>query len=68
VHSLDPVLQPVVVHSHGLHEGVEGVVLPPVPVELRAQLDEAVVSHSRPTLQLLQAAVGNTGENLDMEH
>jgi hypothetical protein len=45
--------QPAVICPQGLHEGVEGVVLAPVPVELGAQLGEAVVPCLSPTLQLL---------------
>jgi hypothetical protein len=50
---LQLVLQPSVVGPQGLHEGVEGVVLVPVPVALGAQLSEAVVPLPSSTLQLL---------------
>jgi hypothetical protein len=62
LHGPQPVLQSVVVRSQGLHEGVEGVVLP------RYQLGEAVVSRSHSALQLLQAVVRNTKEKSNTEH
>jgi hypothetical protein len=49
-HSLEPVLQPPVVGPQGLNKGVQGVVLVPVPVSLRAQLIEAVIPLPSPTL------------------
>jgi hypothetical protein len=59
VHDPQPVYQPVVVCLQGFHEGVEGIVLLPIPIELRAQLGKAVISHLRLAQQLLQAAIGN---------
>jgi hypothetical protein len=50
---LGPVHQPPVWSPHGLDEGVEGVVLPPVPVELGIQAVESVVPLLDPTLQIL---------------
>jgi hypothetical protein len=55
-HSLQPVLQPPVVGLQGLHEGIEGVKLVPVLVELGAQLSEAMVPLPSPALQLLSPA------------
>jgi hypothetical protein len=52
-HNSRPVLQPPIVGPHGLHEGVKGVVLVPVPVALGAQLGEAVVPLPSSALQLL---------------
>jgi hypothetical protein len=45
--------QPSVRRPQGLDEGVEGVLLPPVPVELGVQAVEGVVPLSGPTLQIL---------------
>jgi hypothetical protein len=53
---LQPVLQAPVVGSQGFDESVQGVVLVPVPVALRAQLIEAVIHLSSSALQLLSTA------------
>jgi hypothetical protein len=50
---LRPVHQPPVRGPQGLNEGIEGVVLPPVPVELDVQMVESVVPLPGPTLQIL---------------
>jgi hypothetical protein len=51
--NLQPVLQPPTIGSQGFGESVQGVVLVPVPVALRAQLIEAVIPLSSPALKLL---------------
>jgi hypothetical protein len=56
-HEPQPVLQPPVVGPQGLHEGVEGVVLIPVPIALGAQSSEVVIPLPSSTLQLLSPAV-----------
>jgi hypothetical protein len=43
LHNSQPLLQPPIVGPRGLHEGVKGVVLVPVPVALGSQLGEVVV-------------------------
>jgi hypothetical protein len=50
---LRPIHQPPIRGPQGLDEGVEGVVLPPVPVELGVQAVESAVPLSGPTLQIL---------------
>jgi hypothetical protein len=50
---LHPVHQPPVRGPQGLDKGVEGVVLPPVPVELDVHAVEGVVPLLGPTLQIL---------------
>jgi hypothetical protein len=47
----------------GLHEGVEGVVLALVPVELNVQLSEVVVPCLGLALQLLSPAIKNAEES-----
>jgi hypothetical protein len=56
-------LQPPVIGPQHLRESVEGVVLDPVPVELGAQLSEAVISRPRSAIQLLLPAVKKAGES-----
>jgi hypothetical protein len=51
-----PPYQPPVRGPQGLDEGVEGVVLPPVPAELGVQPVESVVSLPGLTLQFLPPA------------
>jgi hypothetical protein len=51
-----PVHQPPVVGPQGFDEGVEGVVLLPVPARLGVQLVEDAVPLPSPTLQLLLPA------------
>jgi hypothetical protein len=55
-HDSQSVLQPPVVGSQGFDESAQGVVLVPVLVALGAQLIEAVIPLSSPTLQLLSTA------------
>jgi hypothetical protein len=50
---LQSVLQPPAVGAQGFGESVQGIVLVPVPVALRAQLIEAVIPLSSPALKLL---------------
>jgi hypothetical protein len=57
LHGSQPVLQPAIVGPQGLHEGVKGVILAPIPVKLGAQLGKATVPHPSPILQFLRTAV-----------
>jgi hypothetical protein len=50
---LGPVHQPPVWRPQGLDEGVEGVVLPPVPVEVGVQAVEGVIPLPGPAPQIL---------------
>jgi hypothetical protein len=50
---LSPVRQPPVRRSQGLDEGVQGLVLPPVPMKVGVEAVEGVVSLPGPALQLL---------------
>jgi hypothetical protein len=50
---LGPVHQPPVGRPQRLNKGVEGVVLPPVPVEVSIEAVEGVVSLPGPALQVL---------------
>jgi hypothetical protein len=50
---LSPVHQPPVRRPQGLGEGVEGVVLPPVPVEIGIKVVDGVVPLPGPALQIL---------------
>jgi hypothetical protein len=54
--SFRPVHKPPVGGPQGLDEGVEGIVLPPVPAELGVHPVESVVPLPGPTLQLLPPA------------
>jgi hypothetical protein len=50
--------------SQGLDEGVEGVVLPPVPVEVGVEAFEGVVSLPDPVLQILPPTCDARGEGV----
>jgi hypothetical protein len=50
---VSPVHQPPIWRSQGLDEGVEGIVLPPVPAEISVEAVEGVVSRPRSALQIL---------------
>jgi hypothetical protein len=56
LHSHELVLQPAVVRPQGLHHGIKGLILSPVPIKVRAQLGEAIELLARLALQLLQIA------------
>jgi hypothetical protein len=59
---LQPVLQPAIVGQQGFHEGIEGVVLVPVPVTLGAQSGEAAIPLPSSALQLLSPVDKAQGE------
>jgi hypothetical protein len=50
---LGPIHQPPIRRLQGLGEGIEGVVLPPVPVEISVEAVEGVLPLPGPTLQIL---------------
>jgi hypothetical protein len=67
-HGAQPVLQLPVAGLQCFHESIKGIVLAPVPVELSAQLSEAVVPCPSSALQLLSPEVKNAGERGIRKH
>jgi hypothetical protein len=61
---LGPVRQPPVWRPQGLDEGVEGVVLPPVPAEISVEAVEGVVSLPGLALQILPPTGEARGEGV----
>jgi hypothetical protein len=50
------VFQPAAVRLQGFHQGIQGLILSPVPVQLGAQFSEAIKLFARQALQPLRAA------------
>jgi hypothetical protein len=57
------VLQAIVVRLQDLHQGIQGFILSPVPIEVRAQLGKAIELFARLALQ----AAAPTGSNKKAE-